>query len=105
MLLSKFVDALIRCEIREDKEEIVDNVIFLVLAALDTTSYAITMMFKMLADHPHCYSLLLKGSLTKTILTQLFYIQEYLRVTNTAFIHVYDVNELAEHEDSARKNR
>ncbi|KAJ9549191.1 hypothetical protein OSB04_021734 [Centaurea solstitialis] len=58
MLLSMLVGALIRGEITE--EEVVDNVVLLVFAAHDTTSYAITMMFKMLADHPDCYSLLLK---------------------------------------------
>ncbi|KAI7741766.1 hypothetical protein M8C21_000610 [Ambrosia artemisiifolia] len=59
MLLSKLVAALIRGEITE--EEVVDNVVLLVFAAHDTTSYAITMTFKMLANHPDCYSLLLKG--------------------------------------------
>ncbi|KAI3698694.1 hypothetical protein L2E82_42430 [Cichorium intybus] len=58
MLFSKLVAALIRGEISE--EEVVDNVVLLVFAAHDTTSYAITMTFKMLANHPDCYSLLLK---------------------------------------------
>ncbi|CAI9275415.1 unnamed protein product [Lactuca saligna] len=58
MLFSKLVAALIRGEITE--EEVVDNVVLLVFAAHDTTSYAITMTFKMLATHPDCYSLLLK---------------------------------------------
>ncbi|GKA17315.1 taxadiene 5-alpha hydroxylase [Tanacetum coccineum] len=58
MLFSKLVAALIRGEITE--EEVVDNVVLLVFAAHDTTSYAITMTFKMLANHPDCYSLLLK---------------------------------------------
>ncbi|KAI3812278.1 hypothetical protein L1987_16985 [Smallanthus sonchifolius] len=58
MLLSKLVAALIRGEITE--EEVVDNVVLLVFAAHDTTSYAITMTFKMLANHPDSYSLLLK---------------------------------------------
>ena len=57
MLFSKLVAALIRGEITE--EEVVDNVVLLVFAA-DTTSYAITMTFKMLANHPDCYSRLLK---------------------------------------------
>ncbi|XP_071692070.1 taxadiene 5-alpha hydroxylase-like [Rutidosis leptorrhynchoides] len=58
MLLSNFVAALIRGEITED--EVIDNIVLLVFAAHDTTSYAITMTFKMLASHPDCYSLLLK---------------------------------------------
>ncbi|KAI3812279.1 hypothetical protein L1987_16986 [Smallanthus sonchifolius] len=58
MLLSSLVAALIRGEITED--EVVDNIVLLVFAAHDTTSYAITMMFKMLANHPDCYTLLLK---------------------------------------------
>ncbi|KVH95859.1 cytochrome P450 [Cynara cardunculus var. scolymus] len=58
MLLSKLVGALIKGEITE--EEVVDNIVLLVFAAHDTTSYAITMTFKMLANHPDCYSLLLK---------------------------------------------
>nr|XP_043608872.1 taxadiene 5-alpha hydroxylase-like [Erigeron canadensis] len=58
MLFSKLVAALIKGEITED--EVVDNVVLLVFAAHDTTSYAITMTFKMLANHPDCYSLLLK---------------------------------------------
>ncbi|CAH1414631.1 unnamed protein product [Lactuca virosa] len=58
MLFSKLVAALIRDEITED--EVVDNVVLLVFAAHDTTSYAITMTFKMLATYPDCYSLLLK---------------------------------------------
>ncbi|GKB28699.1 taxadiene 5-alpha hydroxylase-like protein [Tanacetum coccineum] len=44
MLFSKLVAALIRGEITED--EVVDNVVLLVFAAHDTTSYAITMTFK-----------------------------------------------------------
>ncbi|XP_071692095.1 taxadiene 5-alpha hydroxylase-like [Rutidosis leptorrhynchoides] len=58
MLFSKLVAALIRGEITED--EVVDNIVLLVFAAHDTTSYAITMTFKMLANHPDCYALLLK---------------------------------------------
>ncbi|GKF22965.1 taxadiene 5-alpha hydroxylase [Tanacetum coccineum] len=58
MLFSKLVAALIRGEITE--EEVVDNIVLLVFAAHDTTSYAITMTFKMLANHPDCYSHLLK---------------------------------------------
>ncbi|KAD3641978.1 hypothetical protein E3N88_31202 [Mikania micrantha] len=58
MLLSNLVAALIRGEITED--EVVDNIVLLVFAAHDTTSYAITMTFKMLANHPDCYTLLLK---------------------------------------------
>lgn len=63
MLLSNLVAALIRGEITE--KEVVDNVVLLVFAAHDTTSYAITMTFKMLANHPDCYCLLLKGTISK----------------------------------------
>ncbi|KAL7601844.1 hypothetical protein Lser_V15G20930 [Lactuca serriola] len=53
MLLSMLVAALIRGEITE--EEVVDNVVLLVFAAHDTTSYAISMTFKMLNNHPNCH--------------------------------------------------
>ncbi|KAL4569935.1 hypothetical protein LXL04_025583 [Taraxacum kok-saghyz] len=53
MLLSMLVAALIRGEITE--EEVVDNVVLLVFAAHDTTSYAISMTFKMLDNHPNCH--------------------------------------------------
>ncbi|XP_057955803.1 taxadiene 5-alpha hydroxylase [Malania oleifera] len=59
MLLYRLIAALIRGEISED--EVVDNVVLLVFAAHDTTSFAIAMVFRMLADHPNCYSLLLQG--------------------------------------------
>lgn len=59
MLLSRLVSGMIRGEITE--EEVVDNVVLLVFAAHDTTSFAIAMTFKMLAQHPHCHSVLLKG--------------------------------------------
>lgn len=59
MLLSRLVAGLIRGEISE--EEVVDNVVLLVFAAHDTTSFAIAMTFRMLAQHPDCYSLLLQG--------------------------------------------
>ncbi|GMH10008.1 hypothetical protein Nepgr_011849 [Nepenthes gracilis] len=58
MLLSKLVAALINGEITE--EEVVDNIVLLIFAAHDTTSFAIAMTFKMLALHPDCYSLLLQ---------------------------------------------
>ncbi|KVH95860.1 cytochrome P450, partial [Cynara cardunculus var. scolymus] len=45
----------LRGEITE--EEVVVNAVLLVFAAHDTTSYAITMTFKMLADHPDCEGL------------------------------------------------
>ncbi|KAK6287085.1 hypothetical protein POUND7_013264 [Theobroma cacao] len=41
-------------------QEVIDNVVLLVFAANDTTSFAIAMAFKMLAQHPECYSLLLQ---------------------------------------------
>ncbi|KAL0301384.1 UNVERIFIED_CONTAM: Taxadiene 5-alpha hydroxylase [Sesamum radiatum] len=58
ILLSRLVAALIRGEISE--VEVVDNVVLLVFAAHDTTSFAIAMTFRMLAHHPDCYSTLLK---------------------------------------------
>ncbi|KMS94994.1 hypothetical protein BVRB_013390 [Beta vulgaris subsp. vulgaris] len=57
-LLSRLVGALIRGEITE--VEVVDNVVLLIFAAHDTTSFAVAMTFKMLAHNPHCYSLLLQ---------------------------------------------
>jgi hypothetical protein len=57
ILLSQLVSG----EISE--EEVLDNVVLLVFAAHDTTSFAIAMTFKMLADHPDCHSLLLQGTL------------------------------------------
>lgn len=59
-LLSRLVKALIRGEVSE--EEVVDNVVLLVFAAHDTTSFAIAMTFRMLAHHPTCYSLLIQGT-------------------------------------------
>ncbi|XP_052207123.1 taxadiene 5-alpha hydroxylase-like [Diospyros lotus] len=58
LLLSRLVASLIRGEISE--KEAVDNVVLLVFAAHDTTSFAIAMTFRMLAQNPHCYSLLLQ---------------------------------------------
>ncbi|MED6217910.1 hypothetical protein PIB30_022050 [Stylosanthes scabra] len=58
MLLSRLVNAMIKGEISE--KEVIDNVVLLVFAAHDTTSFAIAMTFKMLAQHPDCYSKLLQ---------------------------------------------
>ncbi|KAL6144243.1 hypothetical protein ACLB2K_054938 [Fragaria x ananassa] len=58
MLLSRLVAGMIRGEITE--KEVVDNVVLLVFAAHDTTSFAIAMTFKMLAQHPYCHSVLLE---------------------------------------------
>ncbi|KAK6142283.1 hypothetical protein DH2020_022631 [Rehmannia glutinosa] len=58
ILLSRLVGALIRGEISE--VEVVDNVVLLVFAAHDTTSFAIAMTFRMLANHPNCCSVLEK---------------------------------------------
>ncbi|PIN05456.1 Cytochrome P450 CYP4/CYP19/CYP26 subfamily [Handroanthus impetiginosus] len=58
ILLSRLVAALIRGEISE--VEVLDNVVLLVFAAHDTTSFAIAMTLRMLAHHPNCYSILLK---------------------------------------------
>lgn len=60
-LLSRMVRAMRRGEINET--EVIDNVVLLVFAAHDTTSFAIAMTFKMLAQHSNCYSLLLQGNL------------------------------------------
>ncbi|GMN54897.1 hypothetical protein TIFTF001_024021 [Ficus carica] len=65
MLLSRLVAGLIRGDISE--EEVVDNVVLLVFAAHDTTSFAIAMTFKMLAQHPNCHAQLLQGKLSVTI--------------------------------------
>ncbi|EEF42000.1 cytochrome P450, putative [Ricinus communis] len=59
VLLCQLIGGMIRGEIRE--EEVIDNVVLLVFAAHDTTSFAIAMTFKMLALHPDCYALLLQG--------------------------------------------
>ncbi|KAH7533746.1 hypothetical protein FEM48_Zijuj04G0164400 [Ziziphus jujuba var. spinosa] len=58
MLLSRLVAGMIRGEISE--EEVVDNVVLLVFAAHDTTSFAIAMTFKMVYQHPNCHGLLLQ---------------------------------------------
>uniref|UniRef100_A0A9I9D860 Taxadiene 5-alpha hydroxylase n=1 Tax=Cucumis melo TaxID=3656 RepID=A0A9I9D860_CUCME len=57
-LLSRMVRAMIGGEISE--MEVVDNIVLLVFAAHDTTSFAIAMTFKMLSQHTNCYSLLLQ---------------------------------------------
>lgn len=59
-LLSQLLGGMIRGEIRE--EEVIDNVILLVFAAHDTTSFAIAMTFKMIAQHADCHNLLLRGT-------------------------------------------
>lgn len=69
MLLSRLVAGLIKGEISE--EEVVDNVVLLVFAAHDTTSFAIATTFKMLAQHPNCYSLLLEGTNSASLLFDL----------------------------------
>lgn len=60
VLLSQLVSGLIQGEITE--EEVIDNIVLLVFAAHDTTSFAIAMTFKLLALHSNCYSLLLQGT-------------------------------------------
>ncbi|KAK9676525.1 hypothetical protein RND81_11G082800 [Saponaria officinalis] len=57
-LLSRLVGALIKGEIKE--VEVIDNVVLIIFAAHDTTSFAIAMTFKMLALHPNSYALLLQ---------------------------------------------
>ncbi|KAL8201488.1 hypothetical protein R6Q57_012827 [Mikania cordata] len=80
MLLSNLVAALIRGEITED--EVVDNIVLVVFAAHDTTSYAITMTFKMLANHPDCYTLLLKGTINFNQLLCMIYLHYILNTPN-----------------------
>ncbi|KAL0861860.1 hypothetical protein Bca101_040978 [Brassica carinata] len=57
-LFSRLVQGLINGYITE--EEVVDNMVLLVFAAHDTTSYAMAMTFKMLAQHPTCRDTLLQ---------------------------------------------
>ncbi|CAI0461344.1 unnamed protein product [Linum tenue] len=57
-LMWRLVKAVMEGEVTE--EEVVDNVVLLVFAAHDTTSYAIAMTFRMLARHPDCYHLVLQ---------------------------------------------
>lgn len=59
-LFSRLVEGLIKGEITE--EEVVDNMVLLVFAAHDTTSYAMAMTFKMLAQHPTCLDTLFQGN-------------------------------------------
>lgn len=61
MLLSRLVHGMIQGEISE--KEVIDNVVLVVFAAHDTTSFAMAMTFKMLAQHPDCYSKLLQGNI------------------------------------------
>ncbi|XP_010070515.2 taxadiene 5-alpha hydroxylase [Eucalyptus grandis] len=58
VLLPRYVAAMLRGEMSE--EEVIDNMVLMVFGAQDTTSFAIAMTFRMLAQHPHCYQLLLK---------------------------------------------
>ncbi|KAM7512689.1 hypothetical protein LguiB_011564 [Lonicera macranthoides] len=57
-LLCRLVGGMIKGEISE--KEVVDNVVLLVFAAHDTTSFAIAMTFKMMAKHPKSYATLLR---------------------------------------------
>ncbi|KAI6697198.1 hypothetical protein NL676_017317 [Syzygium grande] len=58
VLLPRYLAAMLRGEMSE--EEVIDNIVLMVFAAHDTTSFAIAMTFRMLAHHPDCYQLLLK---------------------------------------------
>ncbi|XP_050907639.1 taxadiene 5-alpha hydroxylase [Lathyrus oleraceus] len=58
MLMCKLVYGMIQGEITE--KEIIDNVVLLVFAAHDTTSFAVAMTFKMLAQHHDCYGEVLR---------------------------------------------
>ncbi|XP_010273405.1 PREDICTED: taxadiene 5-alpha hydroxylase [Nelumbo nucifera] len=57
-LLSGLVLGLMKGEMSE--KEVVDNVVLLVFAAHDTTSFAIAMICRMLALHPNCHSRLVE---------------------------------------------
>ncbi|XP_043702255.1 taxadiene 5-alpha hydroxylase [Telopea speciosissima] len=57
-LLTRLVKGLIQGEISE--VEVIDNMVLLVFASHDTTSFAIAMTCRMLAHHPNCYALLLQ---------------------------------------------
>ncbi|KAG9439291.1 hypothetical protein H6P81_019456 [Aristolochia fimbriata] len=61
VVMSRLIKGLIDGEIRE--EEVLDNVVLLVFAAHDTTTSAITMIFRTLGEHPDCYSRLLQEHL------------------------------------------
>ncbi|KAJ4982258.1 hypothetical protein NE237_033095 [Protea cynaroides] len=58
MLVTQLIKGLIRGEISE--VEVIDNMVLLVFAAHDTTSFAIAMICRMLASHPNSYTLLLQ---------------------------------------------
>jgi cytochrome P450 len=57
---------MIQGEITE--KEIIDNVVLLVFAAHDTTSFAVAMTFKMLAQHPDCYGKVLQGNIISNLI-------------------------------------
>jgi cytochrome P450 len=57
---------MIQGEITE--KEIIDNVVLLVFAAHDTTSFAVPMTFKMLAQHPDCYGKVLQGNIISNLI-------------------------------------
>ncbi|XP_010506129.1 PREDICTED: taxadiene 5-alpha hydroxylase-like [Camelina sativa] len=57
-LFTRLIEELIKGVITE--EEVVDNMVLLVFAAHDTTSYAMAMTFKMLAQHTTCRDTLLQ---------------------------------------------
>ncbi|XP_068655853.1 taxadiene 5-alpha hydroxylase-like [Aristolochia californica] len=61
IVMSRLIKGMIDGELRE--EEVVDNVVLLVIAAHDTTTSAITMICRTLAQHPDCYSRLLQEHL------------------------------------------
>jgi cytochrome P450 len=66
MLMSKLVYGMIQGEITE--KEIIDNVVLLIFAAHDTTSFAVAMTFKMLAQHPDCYGKVLQGNIISNLI-------------------------------------
>lgn len=72
ILLSRLVGGMVRGEISE--EEVTDNVVLLIFAAHDTTSFSIAMIFRMLADHPDCYFALLQGTQCFFFLTHNYFI-------------------------------
>lgn len=83
MLMSKLVYGMIQGEISE--KEIIDNVVLLVFAAHDTTSFAVAMTFKMMAQHPDCYDKVLQGNIISiTIYFSFMQLKITIKVLNSS---------------------
>ena len=80
MLMSKLVYGMIQGEVTE--KEIIDNVVLLVFAAHDTTSFAVAMTFKMLAHHPDCYGKVLQGNIIINLI--------HMHRQRKDFLHILD---------------